>query len=529
MQRSISVSGLLFASVSAIIGSGWLFNAFYTATLAGPAAILSWLIGGGFILVIALVFAEVCGMLPITGSSARIPQYTHGTLVSFLFAWMTWLSYVALMTAEVQAVIQYASFYCPSLSDALTGELTARGYLTASVLMLFISVINISSLRWLMRSNTILTLLKLIIPLIIVFTILFHYFSLSQVLHPAHSPFMPLGISGTFAAITTGGIVFAFNGFKQAAEMAGEAKRPERSVPLAIVGSVGICMVLFILLQVAFFSSLRSSNLNFGWANLHLIHNSTPLSAIIQQDELSWLMPLLYAIAVIAPLAAGLMYCTSGARSFYGMSKNGYIPSIFQKLTPKQGNPIMAILINFVLGLCLFAPLPGWKMIMNFLTSLLAISYAVGPITMIALRYQAPKQKRPITLPFGRLWAFIAFYMCSLLIYWNGWHVLSITGIAILIGFAILFTYRKCSKRLHIELNLRQSTWIWPYFIGILIISYFGNYGGGQQLLSLKSSMVLLAALCLLVLWLAVKFRMPDAITQNYIAELHLEHQNERA
>jgi amino acid transporter len=76
MQRSIPTFGLLFTSVSAIIGSGWLFSAFYTATLAGPAATLAWIIGGIFVLVIAFVFAEVCSMLPITGSSARVPQYT---------------------------------------------------------------------------------------------------------------------------------------------------------------------------------------------------------------------------------------------------------------------------------------------------------------------------------------------------------------------------------------------------------------------------------------------------------------------
>ena len=523
MQRSISTSGLLFASISAIIGSGWLFNAFYTSTLAGPAAVLSWLIGGIFILVIAFVFAEVCGMLPITGSSARVPQYTHGTLVSFLFSWMTWLSYVALMTAEVQAVVQYLSFYCPSFSDALTGKLSFHGYLAAIGLMLFISTLNVVSLRWLMRSNTILTLFKLIIPMLIVLTILFHFFSPSAAFHPAHSSFMPLGISGVFAAITTGGIVFAFNGFKQAAEMAGEAMRPERSVPFAIIGSVSICMVLFILLQLAFFSSLTPANVSFGWSNLTLVHNSTPLSAIIEQDHLLWLMPFLYAVAVIAPLAAGLMYCSSGARAFYGMSKNGYIPTIFQKLTPRQGNPIMAIAINFAIGLCLFAPLPGWKMIMNFLTSLLAISYAVGPVTMLALRYQAPKQKRPITLPFGHLWAYIAFYMCTLLIYWNGWHILSIAGAAIVLGFAILFIYRRCSKKLHINLNLRESIWIWPYFSGVLLISYLGDYYGKSDVLSMSTSMELLALLCLAVLWLAVKFRLPDESTQDYIKSLQLE------
>jgi amino acid transporter len=523
MQRSIPTFGLLFTSVSAIIGSGWLFSAFYTATLAGPAATLAWIIGGVFVLVIAFIFAEVCSMLPISGSSARIPQYTHGTLVSFLFAWMTWLSYLALMAAEVQAVLQYASLYFPALTYPLTGQLTHTGYFAAAGLMLLTSAINIYSLRWLIRSNTFLTLLKLIIPTLIVVVILFHFFSPANAFHPANSSFMPLGISGVFAAITSGGIVFAFNGFKQAAEMAGEAKNPGRSIPLAIVGSVGICLVLFLLIQLAFFSVLDTSNLASGWAHLNLFQNDIPLASIISQARLDWLLPFLYVAAVIGPLAAGLMYCSSAGRSFYGMSKNGYLPKVFQYLSP-QGNPIRCMVINFILGMCLFAPLPGWQMIMNFLTSLLAISYAVGPITMITLRYQAPQQHRPITLPFGHFWAYLAFYMCTLLAYWNGWHILSVAGIAILLGFAILFIYRKFSKSLHIELNLRQSIWIWPYFAGLLFISYLGNYGGGLNILNAYTSLLALAIFCVFILWLAVKFRLPDSITQNYIRELQLDH-----
>ena len=91
-RRQISGLALMFMSISAIMGSGWLFSAYYTAKLAGPSASLAWIIGGVFITIIAFSFAEVCGMVPITGSSTRIPQFTHGSVVSFMFSWMVWLS-----------------------------------------------------------------------------------------------------------------------------------------------------------------------------------------------------------------------------------------------------------------------------------------------------------------------------------------------------------------------------------------------------------------------------------------------------
>ena len=83
-KRSISSISLLFASISAILGSGWLFAAYYTAQLAGPGAFLAWILGGVAVIIIAYTYAEISAMIPVTGSTARIPRYTHGTIVSFV-------------------------------------------------------------------------------------------------------------------------------------------------------------------------------------------------------------------------------------------------------------------------------------------------------------------------------------------------------------------------------------------------------------------------------------------------------------
>src|SRR3990167_10720736 len=94
--RVLSTQALLFASISAIIGSGWLFSAYYTSTLAGPASIISWLLGGLAVMIVAFTFAELSAFVPVTGASIRVPRYTHGLVVGFIFAWILWLSYVAL-------------------------------------------------------------------------------------------------------------------------------------------------------------------------------------------------------------------------------------------------------------------------------------------------------------------------------------------------------------------------------------------------------------------------------------------------
>src|SRR3990167_3593059 len=207
MKRSVTTLTLLFTSVSAILGSGWLFSAYYASTIAGPASILSWLIAGGCIIFVAFVFAELSAMFPVMGSSTRIPQMTHGTLVGFMYAWIIWLCYAAIPPTEVQAMIQYSSFYYPTLTHP-NGGLTPDGYLCAAVIMLIISLLNAFSLRWLLRCNTGFTFMKIIIPLFLIILIFAYYFNPATILHPNNTSFLPMGIKGVLTAISAGGMVY---------------------------------------------------------------------------------------------------------------------------------------------------------------------------------------------------------------------------------------------------------------------------------------------------------------------------------
>ncbi len=519
MQRQISIFALLFSSISAIIGSGWLFAAYYTSMLAGPASLISWLIGGAMMVVIAFVFAELSSMLPITGSSTRIPHYTHGTLVSFFFSWMIWLSYASLPPTETQAVLQYLSYFFPSLLHQ-DGALASHGYALAFVIMLFASALNVFSLRWLMQANSVLTVFKIAIPIIIGVIILSEFFTWHRVIHAGGSTFMPMGWHGVIAAITTGGIVFAFNGFKQACELAGEAKRPHIALPVAVIGSILVSMLLYLMLQFSLLSSLNPHNLLHGWQQLSLKGANSPLASVVMNDHLTYLMPLLYAGAIIAPMASGLIYVSSASRSLFGMSKNQQLPKIFMSVT-KDGSPMFAIGVNFVLGMLMFLPLPGWNSMVSFLASIMAVTYAVGPICLITLRAQAKELHRPFKLPLGNVWSSIAFYFCTLLIYWCGWAILFKLSIALVMGLVVLFVHRSMSNKTELtNLNLLESAWIWPYFSVLIVVSYFGDFGGGRNLISNGWAMSILAVNCLITIFLACRFRLHASETQAYIQEL---------
>ncbi|WP_204249295.1 amino acid permease [Frondihabitans sp. PAMC 28766] len=139
LKRQIGFIGLMWASAGSIIGSGWLFGAEKGLNLAGPAAIISWVIGAVAILILALVHAELGGMYPISGGTARFPHLAFGGVAGASFGWFSWLQAVTVSPIEVSAMINYGSDYVPFAKDWLnpkTQVLTPPGIIASVIIML---------------------------------------------------------------------------------------------------------------------------------------------------------------------------------------------------------------------------------------------------------------------------------------------------------------------------------------------------------------------------------------------------------
>src|SRR4051794_18806143 len=207
MRRDVGVIGLLFASVGSIIGSGWLFGAFKASQLAGPAAIISWLIAAVMIMLIGLVFAELGTMFPISGGVVRFPHISHGSFASFTTGWILWVAVATTAPIEVEGALQYATKYAPLTAKHMKGgepvyTLTGVGYVVAVLAMAFFVVVNYFGIKWFARVNNVAVWWKLaIIVLVIIafFVTSFH----AQNFH-SHG-FSTNGLHGIFTAIATGG------------------------------------------------------------------------------------------------------------------------------------------------------------------------------------------------------------------------------------------------------------------------------------------------------------------------------------
>ncbi len=194
--------------------------------------------------------------------------------------------------------------------------------------------------------------------------------------------------------------------------------------------------MLYLALQVAFIGALQPAELANGWSNLTFVGDVGPFAGLAAGLGLAWLVKLLYIDAVISPAGAGLIYVTSTARILYAMSEIGYVPRWLTYLN-QQNFPVAAILVNFVLGMFLFLPLPGWQAMVSFLVSGMVISYAIGPIAVLCMRYELPSEKRYFRVPFAHVFCALSFYFCNLLSYWTGWD----TIYKLMIAMAIVLSF----------------------------------------------------------------------------------------
>jgi amino acid transporter len=505
IQRRFSPLTLLILSINGMVGSAWLFAPYYAAKIAGSGALVAWVIAGGGTAIIALTFAEISAMFPLVGGTAQLPQVSHGLLTSFTLSFIAWLSALTMAPIEVMAVLQYASTFFPSLIYNSSGEsiLTLSGYCWATGLMLAFCIINIVSFKGLVRFNFFIFVFKISIILLTVF-VLMHVSFHSSNFSDFQQNFSLKGWQSILTAVASGGIAFAFTGFKHGVELAGEVKKSALGVPLAVVGSVLCCLFLYIALQVAFIGALTPTSLQNGWHNLTFAGDVGPFAGLIAGLGIFWLLKLLYLDAVVSPTGAGLIYVTSTARILYAMSEIGYVPKFLSYLN-KEDFPVLAILVNFIIGMLLFFPLPGWQSMVSFLVSGMVISYAIGPIALVAFRLDLPNMPRKFKLPAANLLCILAFYFCNLLCYWTGWETIYKLMLAILLGF-VVFGMSLIKNHQSQPLGLKSVLWLIPYLGGLTCISYLGAFGG-KNIISFGWDFLVMGIFSIVTFLMAIKCR----------------------
>jgi amino acid transporter len=526
LLREVGLIGLLWASMGSIIGSGWLFGAQEALIAAGPAAIISWVIGGVAILILALVHAELGGMYPVSGGTARFPHYAFGGAAGASFGWFSWLQAATVAPIEVLAMITYGQHYSFAHgwldTSHATPVLTTSGLIVAVLLMALMTSINFLGVKKLADTNSAMTWWKVAIPLLTIFVLALSNFHGSN--FTAANGFNPDGAHGILEAVAVSGIIFSYLGFEQADQLAGESKNPKHDIPIAIIGSIVLGMLIYIALQVAFLAALPSSAIGDTWdaaGNGLYTAFTGPFAEIATLVSIGWLATILYADAIISPGGTGLIYTTGSSRVSYGLARNGYVPEPFE-WTNRRGVPWIGLITAFIAGCICFLPFPSWQSLVGLITSASVLMYAGAPLSLGVFRRRLPDADRPYRLPAAEVLCPLAFIVSNFIIMWATWETVWKLGVAILIGYAILIVNR--AARLNDRaphLKLRSAGWLPVYLVGMGLISYFSTFGGRGDL-KLWWDMLVVAVFSLVIYYWALAVALPSEEIEEMINEVVL-------
>ena len=504
MRTSLNTWDLLFLSLGGIIGSGWLFAAYAASSIAGPAAIISWIIGGVIVLIIAMNYAELGAMIPRSGAIVRYGQYSHGNMAGYFMAWAYFLSAVSVPAIEAEAVVEYASPYIGGLYNGVV--LQPIGIFFAALLMVFFFFLNYWGIKIMGKTNTGMTWWKMILPLVTILLLVTVRFDVANFVTLAAgstgSGFMPYGFAPVMAAVATSGIVFSFLGFRQGLDYGGESKTPQRSIPIATIGSVLIGILIYVLLQVAFIGAINFSSLGEPSGSWNLLAplsngsysttaitalNSAPFASLASSVGLVMLTYVLFADAYVSPSGTLNVYLGTSMRTLYGTAALGYLPNSLMKVDEKRRIPVMPLVISLIVGIIFFAPFPSWYKLVGFITSATVFTYLIGGPALRSLRRNAKELKRPFNLPGSAILAPLAFIGASLIVYWSGWPLVGELAIAIYLGLIVyvIFYFAKkkddsSRKHIHTSKFIKAGLWVPVYIIVLSIESFLGEsaYGG---------------------------------------------------
>jgi len=449
LRRVLSRSQLLLLSLGAIIGSGWLFAAFDADTSAGPASIVSWVVGGILVLFIALTYAEVATMLPRSGGVVRYPYLTHGGFTGFVLGWTYLLAAASVPAIEAIATVQYLAPHTPVAWHLLQvhGNENSlihfpEGWAVTVFLLVVFFFINLVGARFLGRFNNTVMVWKLALPcltFIFLFALSFHSANFST------GGFTPFGTKAVFVAIPGAGIVFSYLGFRQALDYGGEARNPQRDIPFATIGSVLIGIVIYALLQLAFTGgvSFAAYHLKVGnWtglANLK-VAASSPFYSVLKASGVGFLggfAALLLVDAVVSPAGTGYIYLGTGGRTVYGLGVGGGLPPLVNRVGRRTGIPWISLFASLLVAVLFTIPSKSWYGLVSFITSATVFTYIMGGTGLSVLRRTAPDLHRPFRLSGNSVLAPIGFLAAIIIVFWSGFATLAPLVAAVFIGLPL--------------------------------------------------------------------------------------------
>lgn len=410
MRRVLSVGDLTFFGIAAIIGGGT-FSAIGNACFSGgPGVILLYAICAVACGFTAMCYAEFASRVPVSGSAYTYAYITFGELFAWIIGWalimeysigniyiaFSWSGYFTNLVHGIPEWLTtnyrsaHAAFVSGTPGEGLTAWLTAPQIgglriifdMPALAINTFLTALVFVGTSESRNLSNAMVIIKLTIIVLVIIVGAFH------VDIENWTPFMPNGFNGVMAGVSA--VFFAYIGFDAVSTLAEESKNPQRDLPRAMIYSLIICTVIYMILALVI----------TGMASYKLLGVSDPLAEIFKISGVKWMLFIVSLAAVIAMTSVLLVYQMGQPRIWMSMSRDGLLPKKFSSIHPRFKTPGFATIVTgLVVGIPIF--FTDEKLVLDFTSigTLFAFVLVCGGI-LILPRNDNIKEKGKFKIPY---------------------------------------------------------------------------------------------------------------------------------
>ncbi|RYE01728.1 MAG: amino acid permease [Sphingomonadales bacterium] len=450
LQRTLSWPHLVALGVGAIVGTGILTLIGVGVDRAGPAVILSFAVAGAICACAALAYAEMATMIPASGSAYTYSYAVLGEVIAWIVGWSLLAEYTLVVATVAVGWSGYATGFLDGLGIHLPAALTHGPVMVdgaiaewgVNVPALFIVAVVTGLLlvgtKESATLNAILVVVKLI-ALAVFVAVALPYFDAANL-----EPFSPFGfaahqVAGADGVMVERGVMaaaaiifFAFYGFDAISTAAEEAKNPGRDLAIGIVGSMLVCVAIYMIVAIAAVGALAYTN---------FAGSPEPLALILRGIGQPGAATFLAASAVIALPTVILAFLYGQSRIFFVMARDNMLPASLARLS-KRGTPVRITLFTagVVTFFAAFFPIDQIAALANAGT--LTAFAAVG-LCLLVMRRRAPDAVRPFRTPAAWLVGLGAIFGCFYLFVSLPHQTQILFGIWNLLGLGLYFVYSR--------------------------------------------------------------------------------------
>jgi APA family basic amino acid/polyamine antiporter len=456
LKRALNATNLVFLGIGAIIGAGiFVLVGEVAAHYAGPSVILSFVVAAIACACAGLCYAELTSMIPISGSAYTYAYATLGELSAWIIGWLLiveylfaastvsvgWSGYVVSLLKgmgpdgiHLPAALTTAPIIFDEKANSFVMSEGGIINIPAIFIVFLLTVILVLGVKESARFNNVIVFIK--VSVILIFLVAGIWFISSANWHPFvpenTGKFGSFGISGILRGAAV--IFFAYIGFDAVSTAAQETKKPQRDLPIGILGSLAICTVIYILVALVLTGIVSYTKLGVP----------DPIAVGIDSMDSSFarnvLSPLIKVGAVAGLSSVILVMLLGQPRIFFTMANDGLLPPVFKKVHPKFKTPYMSTIIVGIIAMILAGLFPiGVLSKLVSLGTLLAFTSVC--LAILILRKRQPDTPRPFRTPFTPWIPILGIICCLGITLFLNIYAWVTMAVWLTIGLIVYFTY----------------------------------------------------------------------------------------